>query len=121
VGEIIKYAGFVSLFLGLLLTALNIIDKWRALKKNSPAEANRERFKEIETKLDKDFHLLQKHILDLEQIHALERLILRSIKGILEYLAKLDSDSGSAKILQDIAKQIDDFLLRNIYEDVRRE
>jgi hypothetical protein len=97
--------------LGAVSTALSILNSARTAKRTSPqAERWRELDewkKGINDKLAADKRSLDKHSRAIDDSEGFQRIMLRSVKGILEHL-----ESGNhSEEMRKIVRQIDEFLI----------
>lgn len=97
---IISIVGLISTCLGLVLT-------YRNIKSTSPSEALKKWQKETDKKLDSDNKRLGRLEKMFEENKELDRIVLRSFKGILQHL----SEGNHTNIMKELSKDIDDFLI----------
>jgi hypothetical protein len=97
---IISATGFVSTICGLILT-------FRSIKATSPGEAQKKWQKGVDAKLDNDNRRITHLERSLERTEELNRLLLRSVKGVLDHLATGNHTSQMNALI----KNIDEFLI----------
>jgi hypothetical protein len=97
--------------LGAVSTALSILNAARTAKRTSPQTERWGKLeawqKSVNDKLDADKRTLDKHGRAIDDSEDFQRIMLRSVKGILEHL-----ESGNhSEEMRKIVRQIDEFLI----------
>lgn len=93
--------------IGLFSTCCCLVLTIRSIKSTSPGEALRKQQKEILEKLDNDNRRLNHLERSSERMEELDRLLLRSVKGILNHL----STGNHTDSMREIIGSIDEFLI----------
>lgn len=98
----------VIAIVGLFSTCCCLVLTIRNIKSSSPSEALRKQQKEILEKLDNDNRRLNHLERNSERMEELDRLLLRSVKGMLHHF----STGNHTDTMKELIGNIDEFLIK---------
>ena len=116
--------------LGIIAVIISIANGYFVMKKRA-CEPNEKRWSELEEwkkhlekwkdstddKLERDYRSINRADRKIDRHHEFERLMLRSMLGIVEHLAS----GNHAENLQRISKQINDYLICDRHSDLNED